>query len=65
MFNLMMELKQNFIKDLLNEIHKRKKQDITFGCNYLKKPIFKFKKNLFDCKDGYKILKISTNMDLL
>ena len=48
-----------FIKDLLNEIHKKEeKRDITFwDANLLKKPIFKFKKNLFDCKDGYKILK--------
>ena len=47
------------IKDLLNEIHKKEeKRDIIFwDANLLKKPIFKFKKNLFDCKDGYKILK--------
>ena len=47
------------IKDLLNEIHKKEeKRDIAFwDANLLKKPIFKFKKNLFDCKDGYKILK--------
>ena len=43
MFNLMMELKTEFfIKDLLNEIHKKEeKRDITFwDANLLKKTNF-------------------------
>ena len=47
------------IKDLIDEIFKRsKKQHATFwDTKLIKKPIFKFKKNLFNSKDGYKVLK--------
>ena len=47
------------IKDLLDEIYKRnKKKNIAFwNAKLVKKPIFKFKKKLFDSKDGYKVLK--------
>jgi len=47
------------VKDIINEINKKiKKEEINYWNSKLyKKPIFKFKKDIFNTKEGYKILK--------